>query len=97
MNMANQEYDLIYRLNDQVERIAPKNGKKYQLAELQEIVGGWIQVCQGDDGNILIIDEEGKLKGKDLNERATQWYRTHVYRGDYIVGDALLCKEGRIE
>ena len=95
--MDYQEYDLIYRSSDEVERVAPKNGKEYKLEELQEIVGEWIQICEGNDGNILVIDEEGKLKGKDINERATQWYRTHVYCNDYIVGDALLCKKERVK
>lgn len=95
--MANQEYDLIYRSSDQVERIAPKNGKYYQLDELQEIVGGNIEIISGRDGKMIVVDEEGKLKRKDLNERATQWYHVNVYRGDYIVGDALLCNKDRIE
>jgi len=95
--MDYQDYDIIYRSNGEVERIAPKNDKDYKLEELREIVGGYIQICQGDDGNILIVDEEGKLKHKDLNERATQWYHTYVYPADYIVGDALLCKKDRIK
>ena len=95
--MDYQDYDIIYRANGEVERIAPKNDKDYKLEELQEIVGGNIEIIGGRDGKMLVVDEEGKLKGKELNERATEWYIAHYRRNDYIVGDALLCKEDRIK
>jgi hypothetical protein len=37
----------------------------------------------------MVIDEEGKLKGLDVNLQATQIYRENVYNG-YIMGPAIL-------
>lgn len=95
--MNYQDYDILYKADGDVERVCPENDTDYQLNELQRFVGGYVEFCYGDDGRMLVVDEEGKLKGKQINERATQWYRTHVYRNDYIVGDALLCKKERVK
>lgn len=37
------------------------------LEKLQEIVGGYIQMIQFDRESALICDEEGKLKGYEVN------------------------------
>lgn len=38
-----------------------------ELAPLQELVGGYIEVVRLTDGFILICNEEGKLKGLEPN------------------------------
>ena len=69
--------------------IAPHNGKYYTLVELQAYVGGYIETVHFYNGKILIIDEDGKLKGKLPNHIATGWLVTEGYM-DYVAGDALL-------
>lgn len=75
--------------------IEPKNGTDFSLNELQSIVGGYIEVCDTvSDDHILVIDEEGKLKGKPINDVATVAYKYAFSNGkliDAIVGDALYC------
>ena len=63
--------------------------EKPTLKELQEMVGGLIQVIQ-IKGKQIIIDEEGKLKGKPFNKEATE-----IWDADYdvIVGDAVVLSD----
>nr|ART39127.1 H353 [uncultured bacterium] len=66
----------------------PRNGKKFALDELQQLVGGYIEMVRipGDVGRrIFIVDEEGRLKGLKPNVRAS-----HL-AGQLLVGNALLC------
>ena len=52
--------------------------EKPTLKELQKMVGGSVQVAFDDEdlGVQIIIDEEGKLKGKEINMGATEhWWR----------------------
>ena len=57
------------------------------LSDAQKFVGGWVEVVQVNDG-ILIIDEEGKLKDKPVNEVASKMYADKYGDADIIVGDA---------
>lgn len=53
-----------------------------RLESLQQLVGGYIEVLMTHRPDVaLIVDEEGKLKGKAPN---------FPYIGDVIVGPALL-------
>jgi len=58
------------------------------LSDAQKFVGGWVEVVQVNDG-VLIIDEEGKLKDKPVNEVASKMYADKYGDADIIVGDAI--------
>ena len=58
------------------------------LSDAKKFVGGWVEVVQVNDG-ILIIDEEGKLKDKPVNEVASKMYADKYGDEDIIVGDAI--------
>jgi len=60
--------------------------KAPSLKKLQDMVGGYIQVVE-IKGKQIIIDEEGKLKDKPLNEEATDLWGVDY---DIIVGDAVV-------
>lgn len=73
--------------------LSPRHAKiKNDLKELQQIVGGYIEVVtmQNDAGTrfILIINEEGKINGLDPNF----W----MY-GDLVVGPAIFAGENHEE
>ena len=57
--------------------------------------GGWIQIVQTRDGRLMVLDEEGKLKGFPVNRVATGLYQHGAQ--DPIVGDVLVCNEGDID
>ena len=41
----------------------PKNGTDFSLEELKEVVGGYIEIFDLHNGQILVVNVEGKLKG----------------------------------
>ena len=70
----------------------PKNKTDFKLEELQEIVGGYIEVLTLNDEEIMVINEEGKVDGLPLNLKATD-----IYALDFIVGDVLVCKSNEVK
>ena len=68
------------------------------LEQMQKFVGGYIEVVTSADTNSqIVLDEEGKLKGKPLNKEATELYvgeeKDDTCAGwdfDYIVGDVMV-------
>lgn len=78
----------LYRVDGTKETIAPANGTHWTLAELQALVGGYIEVVRTLSGRYMVIDEEGKNKRKLVNQVASDLY---YYTGhDFIVGDAVV-------
>jgi len=63
------------------------------LDTLQAAVGGYIEIVTLADGRLLVIDEEGKCKGKEINLKANTLYNS---RCDVIVGDAVLCNNNEM-
>ena len=74
--------------------------KEPTLKEMQEFVGGYIQVVTGINGNEdIVINEEGKLKGLPMNVVATTMYLgedwnddTSAMANDFLVGNAMILK-----
>lgn len=65
------------------------------LAGMQAAVGGYIQILNTNDNKLMVINEEGKLEGKEFNEIATKM--VELFPGDYIVGDVLIAEQNEIE
>jgi len=64
------------------------------LEEAQRIVGGCIEFVKVGGNRTLVVDEEGKLKGKPVNRLITDRYGSSIY-GGYIVGDAIVLEGWR--
>jgi|TARA_R110000868_G_scaffold77646_1_gene222137 hypothetical protein len=62
------------------------------LKEAQEFVGGYIEAITFPNDDLLIINEEGKLKELPYNSDASEVWVSHYGMTDAIVGDALLIK-----
>lgn len=69
-----------------VEAIRPDNSTDFSFKELQGYVGGYIEIVRLPNNYILVVDEEGVLKQKKLNKKASE------LAGQPIVGDVVLCK-----
>ena len=56
---------------------------------------GLAEVVKLNDGSMLLIDEEGKLKNYPINKTATSIAHLHesIYPHDCIVGDVLLFED----
>lgn len=60
---------------------------------------GLAEVVRLNNGSLLLIDEEGKLKNYPINKTATDLAHLNevIYPHDCIVGDALLFDENEFE
>ena len=74
-----------------------KDEPKYP--EVKEFVGGMVEAVTFPNGDLLLLNEEGKLMGLPLNEKASKlWKDTFdndnyiTGRKDYVVGPAILIK-----
>ena len=81
----------------EAEDYTPKNGKTFELTEMQEIVGGYVEPIRLNDGRMIIVDEDGNSKDKAVNIPATNILRRDHYTTDYIVGTAIVCDADMIE
>ena len=62
---------------------------------LQEMVGGNIEIITLKNGDILVINRDGKRINLNYNSEATQIYQENgKMRGIDIVGMAVLVKKG---
>lgn len=61
----------LIKFTGEIEEIHPKEGKGFTLEELQEIVGGYIELVKFDPIP-LIVNEEGRILDLPVNEEATE-------------------------
>ena len=82
-----------------IDNYTPKNGKTYELSELQAIVSGSIEILTiNDDKQYMVLNEEGKLKGLGINLEATKILQKNFpLTSDIIVGDVLVCDANEID
>ena len=81
----------------EAEDYTPKNGRTFELDELQGIVDGNFEIVRLRDGRMIIVDEEGKSKDKAVNIPATNILRRDHFTADYIVGTAIVCDADMLE
>lgn len=77
--------------------IQPANGSDFTFAELYPLLGcDMIEIVYHviAPGCIMLIDECGKLADKPANQRAT---RLLAYGGDYIAGNAVVCRQDEVK
>lgn len=75
--------------------VSPRDPTRgFQLDELQGYVGGWVEIVdvRTPDGEelLLVMDEEGKIKGLPLNLHAISMTRGRLMPDDFVVGNVLL-------
>ena len=82
----------LYTTDGEVIDKIPANGKYFTLEELQNFVGGYIEVIRLNSQSIMVLDEEGKFKQKPYNLNANKIF-TEIFNlsNDYLVGDILIC------
>jgi Domain of unknown function (DUF3846) len=78
------------------ENITPANNKNFTLEELQEYVGGYIQLIHLQDNVVMVINEEGKLLDLPRNDKATVLANFHPDFDDYIMGNVVICKSEQV-
>jgi len=80
-------------------KVEPENKTNFNLNELYKLLlCDTIEVIYLNQNEIMIIDENGKLLGKPLNDTATHIYRKNIKNTrDYIVGHALVCNTKQLK
>ncbi len=70
------------------------------LESAQKFVGGYVEGIPFPNGDYLIVNEEGKLMGLEVNEKATKLWRDTfdndnfiTGRKDFVAGPAILIKQ----
>ena len=68
-------------------------GPAFELEELQQLVGGYLEALRLDGDRWLVINEEGKLYDPPLpyNGFASALMRGRIAADDYIAGPAIIC------
>ena len=56
------------------------------LKEAQDFVGGMVECVTWPNGDLLIVNEEGKLMGLPLNPEATLLWRMTFDNDNYVTG-----------
>jgi hypothetical protein len=88
----------LLRADGRTEEVHPK-GTKWTLAELQALVGGYIEQMPGVGSVRMFFDEDGRLKGRPVNAAATAMVaealkgKTLRYQ-PVIVGDVVVLTAG---
>jgi hypothetical protein len=75
--------------NETAETIVPKNGKFFELEELQAFVGGFIESVYHDDTGWFFVNEDGKRLNMTPNAVATRTFRQLTKIHDTILGPAV--------
>lgn len=90
-NISHPDTAFIITTSGKMTPVFPKEGKEFTLDEMQEIVGGSIELIQLPEGRWMVINEEGKIHRLPLNGVATAIFQA-AFMGvnDVIVGNVLL-------
>jgi Domain of unknown function (DUF3846) len=91
----------LIKTSGEVQEVRPANGSAFTLEELQAFVGGYIEIVYAlrtgkfpafklkiNPGDIMVINEEGKIKYLTSNSIACTLYKYAGY--DTIVGDVVV-------
>lgn len=78
--------------------VEPNNGTDFTHEELQGYIGGYIEVVYLNNDRMMIVYEEGKLKGLPFNVAATLAYNEGTGRyDDLILGNAIVCNRNQVK
>ena len=83
-------FAVVFRASGSVE-VKAFSSPEMPLEWLQNAVGGWIEIVRGvglPDGGLLVVNEEGLLRGLPFNPVASFLYSAG---NAPIVGDAVVC------
>lgn len=100
---------IFYKAGDwDIENVTPKNGKFFTYEELQGFIregdDAMVEIVPLPSGRSMVVNEEGKLIGLKMNNRATDVWKAEYPIEKYphnndqlIVGNALVVDESELE
>ena len=83
----------LFKTDGSVVEIKPASGKRFSISEAQRYVGGYVGIVHLDNGERLLVNEDGYMIGLPRNEKATGVLGSIGSKemADPVVGDAILC------
>lgn len=86
LSMKNNNKALVIKPNDEIEYLEPKNKKYFTLKELQNAVGGYIELYpKYDEDFLFVINEEGLILRLELNSMVSDILDIKV------LGNLIIC------
>jgi hypothetical protein len=85
----------LYTTQGEIKEVKPVNGKTFTLKELQDYVGGYVELTLTHDDKEMYINEDGKINGLPYNQLAPREFCNNA--NDVIVGDAIVCDYEEID
>ena len=79
---------MLYNPDGRTKQVRPSNGTNWTREELRAFVGGYFALTRTIDGEFMVINDQGKFLGLELNYPATRIYVKG--RKDPILGPALV-------
>jgi hypothetical protein len=92
---GSQEMPRIIRTTGKIEEVVPRAGRKFELAELQTAVGGYIELVRTKTGEMMVVNEDGHALGLEFNSLASSLYPG--FPPHPIVGDVLICSREELD
>lgn len=90
-----------YIINTREQKIPfePANKKEFTLKEVQEAVGGYIELIHLNQTHYMVVNEEGKLDGLEHNRAATVlcYQNQALQNGDFIVGNVAVIEKSKLK
>jgi phosphosulfolactate synthase (CoM biosynthesis protein A) len=82
----------IIKTTGEVIEIEPKNKTDFSLKEMQDIVGGYIEIVHFGNRNCMVVNEEGVYMNLSWNQKASI-----ICQQGGILGDVLICSSNQIK
>lgn len=84
----------LYKADGSMEELVPEDEGALSLQQMQSSVGGYIEILRMDNGDFIVVNEDGISIGLPRNEAATRYFHTNCASripGDYIKGNMIVC------
>jgi hypothetical protein len=82
---------ILISVNGRESPVTPAHGPRFTLEELQALVGGTIEFIDLPDHKVMVLNEEGKMRGLPSNPAATlRMAGAGTMPSDYAVGDVVI-------
>lgn len=88
----------LMKIDGTTQKVFPKDKKRgFTLKELYKLVGGNCRLIEAlgpfNDGRFMVMDEEGKLNGQELNVEASEKFYKELGRKDFIMGNVIMVND----
>lgn len=82
---------IVINVNGDVRFASPKDGKTFNLVELQDYVGGDIEIIHMERNQVMFVNGNGRLLDLPINTMATFLIHTSHPFISHIVGNVIIC------